>query len=81
MQNTCSPVVHNWHEDTKHSVVVDIVAPRRLIREEMERQVARALNKLKQMRWRKAGDGLTVVTMRENDAEVEVTECAGCWVC
>jgi hypothetical protein len=82
MQNPSLPTaVHHWQEDTRNSVLVDIVAPRRLVMEEMEMQVARALRMLKRRHWRKAGNGLTLVTMRENDAEIEVTECERCWVC
>ena len=82
MQNpSLSTAVHHWQEDTRSSVVVDIVATRRLIREEIELQVARALRMLKSRRGRKVGDGLTVVTMKENDAEIEVTQSERCWVC
>jgi hypothetical protein len=82
MKNPSLPTaVHHWQEDTRSCVVVDIVAPRRLIREEIEMQVARALRMLKRRPGRKVGDGLTVVTMRENEAEIEVTECERCWVC
>lgn len=82
MQNQNLPTaVHHWQEDTRNSVLVDIVASRHLVMEELEMQVARALRMLKRRPGRKDGDGLTVVTMRENDAEIEVTEGGNCWVC
>jgi len=79
-QNARSPIeVHNRLVDSKSSVVVDIVAPRSLTKQEMETYVARALQKLRNEDWPKAGGTLTLMAMDEDGFEAEFLEYASRW--
>jgi len=61
------PTVHNRLIDQKTSVIVDILTNRRLTKEEMEVQAARALQKLTSAQWPKAGEVLSVVITEEGE--------------
>jgi len=66
-QPPTQPTVHNRLIDQKTSVIVDILASRRLTKEEMEMQAARALQKLTSEQWPKTGQVLTVVVTEEGE--------------
>lgn len=66
-QPPTQPTVHNRLIDQKTSVIVDILATRRLTKEEMEVQAARALQKLTCAQWPKAGEVLSVVIADEGE--------------
>jgi hypothetical protein len=72
--------VHNRHLDKATSVIVDIVAPRRLSNEEMEVHVARALQKLKNDAWPKPGEVLTVLAMNVDESPRELAEHESRWL-
>jgi hypothetical protein len=65
-------VVHNQMVDPNSFVVVDILAPWHLTKEEMEVLLARALQKLKSDDRPKAGDMLTVVATSEHNGQTNV---------
>jgi hypothetical protein len=66
-QPPTEPTVHNRLIDQKTSVIVDILANRRLTKEEMEVQAARALQKLTSEQWPKPGEVLSVVIADEGE--------------
>jgi hypothetical protein len=79
-QSSTPPVVHNRLIDPKTSVIVDIVAHRRMGKEEMEIMAARALQKLTTEEWPKPGQILTVVTAPEEDMEVGAADYESRWL-
>jgi hypothetical protein len=80
MQNPSLPaVVHNWLEDTKNSMVVDVVAPRLMGSAEMETYAARALQRLKKEGLPRPGKVLTVMILNGNDALNELGEYGSNW--
>ena len=66
-QPTTQPTVHNRLIDQKTSVIVDILANRRMTKEEMEVQAARALQRLTSEQWPKPGQVLTVMITEEGE--------------
>ena len=66
-QPTTQPTIHNRLIDQKTSVIVDILANRRMTKEEMEVQAARALQRLTSEQWPKPGQVLTVMITEEGE--------------
>ena len=66
-QPLIKPTVHNRLIDQKTSVIVDILANRRLTKEEMEVQAARGLQRLTSEQWPKPGQVLTLMVAEDGE--------------